>query len=832
MGMRLDIWRITMKDDERTAQLMQMMITRWVDMKTTKCFMSWLSLVRRRINEIAVVKRAVKSWMQPQVLHVFTTLRSVAADVKRVRQICMRSVKRWTRRSLAAAFDFWRVRCEEDIIQKRMLKNSIQKMMKQTLNRAYKSMKQHASAIRRRRKWKEEQMLQWSANSAQMLRRVVWKLVKGEIGMRLYLWRENITKLRLNDHNKLQAALSHVNGNHGAARLRLIFWRQVKGVVATSVDIWRACMNAEYTALRRAATRWHQRFTSKTLFEWLSQTRLMRQEKHALRTAILRWTQRRLWQVFSTFRNIAAMLKRTAAVATKATQRWRNQKLTSALRYWITSYQTFFTQKKIVNNVVGCIRLREQRRAYRTLQYFSSGKKMNTKRISQATRRLRSVILRCVKGEIGLSMDNWRRSTKDEVDAGIQRRLKKQLFLQNENAREELQIQLKDAMAQEALRQLRQVIWRLMRGEVGMRLHTWRVSKQESVIQTMMQADFEKACFIHQKALRQLRQVTWRLVKGDVGMRLDIWRMAKRDEFALMKDLEYNRSTQALEEAASQEIVGMRLDIWRMSRIVEEVQGVKDDVDLVKHSSQRHMRNAFWKVKGDIAMKMDAWVGNNGVMNDKTGYNDVKYDKTGYNDVKYDKTGYNDVKYDKIGYEDIQYESYENAAYSEANATYGSAGLPDMQQAIADMQQTIGSLHSPPRRQDGTNISAVRRTESAPAFRDPSHEGMVSPDLGTLNVDTTLKLKMLQKELLKTQELMLSTPRAGQGRELLSMHADDIEQKIKALLVGFTPRGGKRPVATEPKPVPRLNMEMVNPSGIAGVFMEEGCRDEQGFLID
>ena len=344
MGMRLDIWRITMKDDERTAQLMQMMITRWVDMKTTKCFMSWLSLVRRRINEIAVVKRAVKSWMQPQVLHVFTTLRSVAADVKRVRQICMRSVKRWTRRSLAAAFDFWRVRCEEDIIQKRMLKNSIQKMMKQTLNRAYKSMKQHASAIRRRRKWKEEQMLQWSANSAQMLRRVVWKLVKGEIGMRLYLWRENITKLRLNDHNKLQAALSHVNGNHGAARLRLIFWRQVKGVVATSVDIWRACMNAEYTALRRAATRWHQRFTSKTLFEWLSQTRLMRQEKHALRTAILRWTQRRLWQVFSTFRNIAAMLKRTAAVATKATQRWRNQKLTSALRYWITSYQTFFTQ--------------------------------------------------------------------------------------------------------------------------------------------------------------------------------------------------------------------------------------------------------------------------------------------------------------------------------------------------------------------------------------------------------------------------------------------------------------------------------------------------------
>ena len=75
---------------------------------------------------------------------------------------------------------------------------------------------------------------------------------------------------------------------------------------------------------------------------------------------------------------------------------------------------------------------------------------------------------------------------------------------------------------------------RIMKGEVGMRVEIWRMGVKmdayakyeamQAVLEAQMKAQGQGA------GLRQLRQIMMRMVKGEVGMRVEIWRTAMRDE--------------------------------------------------------------------------------------------------------------------------------------------------------------------------------------------------------------------------------------------------------------------------------------------------------------
>ena len=67
-----------------------------------------------------------------------------------------------------------------------------------------------------------------------------------------------------------------------------------------------------------------------------------------------------------------------------------------------------------------------------------------------------------------------------------------------------------------SIRLLRQVTWRFIKGEIGMRMDIWRLK----VVDLHLNLDFDK-----HGAMRQLRTCLWRLVKGDLGVMLDAWRM-------------------------------------------------------------------------------------------------------------------------------------------------------------------------------------------------------------------------------------------------------------------------------------------------------------------
>merc|ERR1719502_1001970 len=138
-------------------------------------------------------------------------------------------------------------------------------------------------------------------------------------------------------------------------------------------------------------------------------------------------------------------------------------------------------------------------------------------------RQLRQIMMRMVKGEGGLRVEIWRTAMKDEVRAMEMARLQR-----------DLEARAADASKGAGLRQLRQIMVRLMKGEVGMRVEVWRMGVKvdayakyeamQAALEAQMKAQGQGA------GLRQLRQIMMRMVKGEVGMRVEVWRTTMRDE--------------------------------------------------------------------------------------------------------------------------------------------------------------------------------------------------------------------------------------------------------------------------------------------------------------
>merc|ERR1719398_337477 len=84
---------------------------------------------------------------------------------------------------------------------------------------------------------------------------------------------------------------------------------------------------------------------------------------------------------------------------------------------------------------------------------------------SAGLRMLRQIMMRMVKGEAGMRVEIWRTTMKDEVRAADMARLQR-----------DLEARAADASKGAALRQLRAIMVRIMKGESAMRLEMWRTA--------------------------------------------------------------------------------------------------------------------------------------------------------------------------------------------------------------------------------------------------------------------------------------------------------------------------------------------------------------------
>ena len=95
-----------------------------------------------------------------------------------------------------------------------------------------------------------------------------------------------------------------------------------------------------------------------------------------------------------------------------------------------------------------------------------------------------------------------------------------------------LAVQAMDVSRGFAVRQLRQIVVRQVKGAVAMRLEVWRMSTRMAAYarHRELQAALEARLLDESKsvALRQLRQFAVRLMRGEHAMRLEIWRMSTR----------------------------------------------------------------------------------------------------------------------------------------------------------------------------------------------------------------------------------------------------------------------------------------------------------------
>ena len=73
-----------------------------------------------------------------------------------------------------------------------------------------------------------------------------------------------------------------------------------------------------------------------------------------------------------------------------------------------------------------------------------------------------------------------------------------------------------------SIQQLKQIFMRLLKGEVGVKLTTWRMQMQDATAVARLRA-FELST-----ALKQLGIVVLQLMKGDLSMALTEWRMQMR----------------------------------------------------------------------------------------------------------------------------------------------------------------------------------------------------------------------------------------------------------------------------------------------------------------
>ena len=195
-----------------------------------------------------------------------------------------------------------------------------------------------------------------------------------------------------------------------------------------------------------------------------------------------------------------------------------------------------------------------------------------------AMQQLKQRMARVAKGELGLYVVAWCTAMKHDVRAAQM---------------EELSMKLEGHAAEGtkavALRQLKQWLARLMRGEVGVRIEVWRQGVRAAVQANYLQV---QTALVSQGrgqgqgiGLRQLQQIVTRRTKAELGMRVQVWSRAVIDK----------ERARRVTEMALMEI-----------RVREELEGRAADAS--RGAGLRLMKQIMTRLgKGEGAMRVDVW---------------------------------------------------------------------------------------------------------------------------------------------------------------------------------------------------------------------------------
>jgi len=432
-----------------------------------------------------------------------------------------------------------------------------------------------------------EAQMQGQGQSAglRMLRQIMMRLMKGELGFRLEIWRTACKDAqRASDMASLQADLQAqaADATRGVAlrQLRQIMVHIMKGEVAMRIEVWRTSAkveattrNAEMQAALEAFLRIQgqgaslrqlrqimARFLHYTIMLLLQNWRLNGlsgvlsdgdREAKAMKAALQAKMRmegqgaglRMLKQIM--FRMVKGEIGMRLMIWRSATQ--ADAQDGAAMGKMAAAQQNAAIQQlrrmlaRIMHGVIG--ERYEIWRAHTQQANMSDQSQLELARLKAALegqlaaqgqgaglRMLRQVLARQVKGELGMRMEIWKMAVVDDKHATQLRAMQK-----------ELERSLSDTSSGAGLRALRQVFARIMKGELGLRIEVWRTAAKMAAMEEFQRIQAELEAKMRSQGqsagLKQLQLIMMRMVKGEVGMRLHIWRMAVKEANANSGDM-------------------------------------------------------------------------------------------------------------------------------------------------------------------------------------------------------------------------------------------------------------------------------------------------------
>lgn len=191
-----------------------------------------------------------------------------------------------------------------------------------------------------------------------------------------------------------------------------------------------------------------------------------------------------------------------------------------------------------------------------------------------ALRSLHEILAALVRGELGLRLVVWRSNILEEM------RQEEVSCMQRE-----LELQMYETRAGMALRQMKQTLCRLARGEVEMRVSVWRDGMKDSshsiMVRHFVAMENKLRDQMQCSGVKMIQQSMQRLVKGELGMRLTVWKQWVQGEIVLDDmDILHRSLTAALTDQAADASTGagLRLVMQIMTRLMKGELGYRVEI--------------------------------------------------------------------------------------------------------------------------------------------------------------------------------------------------------------------------------------------------------------
>ena len=121
----------------------------------------------------------------------------------------------------------------------------------------------------------------------------------------------------------------------------------------------------------------------------------------------------------------------------------------------------------------------------------------------------------------------------------------------------------KEAKSNAAVNEMRQILVRIMKGEVAMRVEVWKASAKTSSNEARAAKEAKEAN--RATAMREMKQIMVRIMKGEMVMRVEVWQMsAKLAALCKLKEAQQEIAIQTLQNEYGNEIASSLLEARKL----------------------------------------------------------------------------------------------------------------------------------------------------------------------------------------------------------------------------------------------------------------------------